>query len=116
MAIERRYQLRTGMTCRVDYADAQGRANIGLMRDISADGMFIEHTPSLTIGKMVMTAFLLPNGQACKLKAKVIRLIYNGAGLRFVDLSLCYPGGRVHELADVGTPWSPMLVAGLRLH
>ena len=116
MAIEHRYQLRTGMTCRVDYADAQGRANVGLLRNISAGGMFIEYTPGLTIGEMVTTAFLLPNGQACKLRAKVIRLTYSGSGLRFVDLSLCYPGGRVHESADVGTPWSPMLVAGLRLH
>jgi hypothetical protein len=84
MREDRRSHPRHDAVCRVDYADPKGRAWLGLIKNLSLDGMFVEHAPGLAIGDTVVTAFTLPGGPPFKLRAKVTRVTPEGAGLRFV--------------------------------
>lgn len=88
---DRRHFPRKKVSFRVDYARAPemtdvGYADWGMARDISVSGVFIEHTPHLTIGETVTTAFILPTGEAYKLPARVVRQSPEGAGLEFVNI------------------------------
>lgn len=84
---DRRGYHRGSVLCRVDYADAAGRAWMGLVRDISLGGIFVDYAPGVTIGEAIVTAFALPGGPPLKLQAEVVRRHGQGAGLRFKGLS-----------------------------
>lgn len=87
MHTERRHHARRGVVCRVDYADIQGRAWLGLIRDLSLEGMFVEYTPELLVGSTVVATFTLPGSPPFKLRARVVRLTTSGAGLQFIGFS-----------------------------
>lgn len=83
MQENRRRHLRDKVVCRVDYVDRKGRAWLGLIRGLSVEGMFIEYTPELTVGDIVVTTFTPPGSPPFKLRAKVVRVTSTGAGLKF---------------------------------
>ncbi len=88
MRNNRRKHPRHPLVCRVDYTDQKGRAWMGLIRDLSMDGVFVEYTPSLAPGDRVVTTFTLPNnGPPFKLRARVARRTPRGAGLKFIGLT-----------------------------
>ncbi len=84
---DRRHHPRRGETCRVDYADTGRFVGVGLIKNVSMDGMFMEHVPDLVVGDRVTTAFRLPSSPPFKLKATVKWVNSEGAGLQFVGLS-----------------------------
>jgi hypothetical protein len=57
---------------------------MGMIKDISSEGMFVEYTPGLAVGETVVTTFSLPDSPPFKLKARVMRTARAGAGLQFV--------------------------------
>jgi hypothetical protein len=95
---ERRRHPRKGMYCRVDFLDNQGHVAMGLARNISLGGMFVEYASSVTIGEIIVASFTLPTGQPFKAKAEVVRVDSAGFGLKFVDLHDRYPVDYLQEL------------------
>lgn len=95
---ERRKHPRRGVYCRVDFTNSQGHASMGLARNVSLGGMFVEHAGGVTVGEVIMAAFTLPNGQPFKTRAEVIRVDHAGFGLRFVDLQERYPTDYLQQL------------------
>ncbi len=81
---ERRIHPRKNVTLRVDYTDSGGRACLGLARNLSFGGMFLEYTPALTVGDIVTTAFVLPSGRPYRLQARVVHRNETGSGLSFL--------------------------------
>ena len=80
---ERRINRRRNVSLRVDYTDQTGRAWLGLARNISIGGMFLEYTPELSVGDTITTAFVLPSGRPYRLKAQVVHCNPTGAGISF---------------------------------
>ena len=77
--------VRRAVTLRVDYATAQGQVGLGLVRNLSLQGMYMESTsrhgtPEVTPGDLLTVAFVLPSGQPCKLQAVVIHGGRHGVG------------------------------------
>jgi hypothetical protein len=81
---ERRLFPRRDVSLRVDYTDKSSRAWLGLARNISIGGMFLEYTPELAIGDTITTAFVLPSGRPYRLRAQVVHCNSAGAGLIFL--------------------------------
>jgi hypothetical protein len=88
---ERRVYPRRDVSLRVDYIDTNGHAWLGLARNLSIGGMFLEYTPELSIGETITTAFVLPSGRPYRLRARVVHRTPAGAGLTFLH-------GEVNEL------------------
>ena len=57
MAENRRTHPRKPVTFRVDYADAQGRTSMGLARNISLGGMYLEDAPQVSVGGTITVVF-----------------------------------------------------------
>ena len=73
----RRACVRRAVTVRVDYATADGRGWLGLVRNLSRQGMFIDSAlrhvaHEVAPGNLLTVAFVLPSGRPCKLRAIVI--------------------------------------------
>ena len=109
MRSDRRGYRRESVLCRVDYADATGRAWMGLVRDVSLGGLFVDYAPDVAIGATVVTAFVLPGGFPIKLQAQVVRQKDHGTGLRFHGLAAWggtrYPNSLETYWAVLFTAW-----------
>lgn len=86
-ATDRRHHPRREVSCRVDYADSGRFAGVGLITNLSMDGLFMEHVPELRAGDRVTVAFRLPGSPPFKLKGKVKWLDTRGVGLKLDRLS-----------------------------
>jgi PilZ domain len=80
--------VRRAVTLRVDYATAQGRVGLGLVRNLSVQGMYIDSAlrhvaPEVAPGALLTVAFVLPTGQPCKLRAVVVHCDRHGCGVQF---------------------------------
>jgi hypothetical protein len=60
---------------------------VGLVTNLSRDGLFMEHVPGLNINDRVTVAFRLPGSPPFKLKGKVKWLGTRGVGLKLDGLS-----------------------------
>ena len=75
---------------RVDYATADGRVWLGMVRNLSLQGMFIDSAlrhvaHEVATGELLTVAFALPSGQACKLRAVVVHGNRHGCGVQFLE-------------------------------
>jgi PilZ domain len=81
---------RRDVALRVDYASMDGRVWLGLVRNLSLQGMFIESalrhvTHEVAPGNLLTVAFVLPSGRPCKLCAIVIHCERQGCGVEFLE-------------------------------
>jgi hypothetical protein len=77
---------RVDMTFRVDGINCRGEAAMGVARNVSAGGAFIETELHLLPGKLMTVTFELL-AQPFKLQAEVMHIVEAGFGVRFfVDL------------------------------
>ena len=80
--------VRRPVTVRVDYATADGRGWLGLVRNLSRQGMFIDSAlrhvaHEVAPGNLLTVAFVLPSGQPCTLRAMVVHGDRQGCGVQF---------------------------------
>jgi len=73
---------RVDMTFRVDGVNSRGEASMGLARNVSAGGAFIETDLRLLPGEQMTITFEL-RGRPFKLQAEVMRVMEAGFGVRF---------------------------------
>jgi hypothetical protein len=86
----RRACVRWVVTLRVDYVTADGRAWLGLVRNLSLQGMYIDSAlrhvaHEVAPGNLLTVAFGLPSGRPCKLRAIVIHDDRHGCGVQFLE-------------------------------
>ena len=86
----RRACARRAVTLRVDYATADGRAWLGVVRNLSLQGMYIDSAlghvaHEVAPGNRLTVAFVLPSGRPCTLRAMVIHGDDQGCGVQFLD-------------------------------
>ena len=91
---------------RVDYATADGRGWLGLVRDLSLQGMFIDSAlchvaHEVAPGNLLTVAFVLPSGRPCKLRAIVIHCDRRGCGVEFLE-------DHPQSLANLTRDWSSL--------
>src|SRR5215475_5934957 len=82
--------VRRAVTLRVDYATADGRGWLGVVRNLSLQGMFIDSAlrhvaHEVAPGNLLTVAFVLPSGQPCKLRAIVIHDGRRRCGVQFLE-------------------------------
>ena len=82
--------VRRAVTLRVDYATADGRGWLGLVRNLSLQGMYIDSAlrhvaHEVAPGNLLTVAFVLPSGRPCKLRAIVIHDDRRGCGVEFLE-------------------------------
>jgi len=83
---DERVHERVDATFRVDGANSRGEAAMGVARNVSAGGAFIETDLHLLPGELMTMTFELL-GRPFKLQAEVVRVMEAGFGVRFyVDL------------------------------
>lgn len=100
---DRRHHPRREVACRVDYADSGRFAGVGLITNLSMDGLFMEHVPELKIGDRVTVAFRLPGSPPFKLRGKVKWLDTRGVGLKLDRLAGGVAGfAASHEIESLG--------------
>ena len=95
---------RRTVTLRVDYATTDGRVWLGLICNLSLQGMYIDKVscqvmPTLTPGECLTAAFVLPSGRPCKLRALVIHGSSRGWGVQFLE-------GHPQSFAHLASYWS----------
>jgi PilZ domain len=98
--------VRQAVALRVDYATAQGQVGLGLVRNLSLQGMYVESasghgTPEMTPGDLLTVAFVLPSGRPCKLRAVIIHGDRHGCGVQFRE-------GHPQSLAHLSNYWSAL--------
>src|SRR5882724_10171075 len=98
--------VRRAVTLRVDYATAQGRAWLGLVRNLSVQGMYIDSAlrhvaHELAPGDLLTVAFVLPSGRPCKLLALVVHCDRQGCGVQFRQ-------GPPQSLANLSRYWASL--------
>ena len=98
--------VRRALTVRVDYATTQGRTGLGLVRNVSLHGMYIDSascqfTPDVAPGDLLTVAFVLPSGRPCKLRAVVVHCHRHGWGVQFLE-------GHPQSLANLASYWSSL--------
>jgi hypothetical protein len=81
---------RQAVTLRVDYATADGRGWLGLIRNLSPQGMYIDSVlrhvaHEVAPGNVLTVAFALPSGRPCKLRAIVSHCSRRGCGVQFLE-------------------------------
>ena len=86
----RRACVRRAVTVRVDYATADGRGWLGVARNLSLQGMYIDSAlrhvaQEVAPGNLLTVAFVLPSGRPCKLRAIVIHCRRHGCGVEFLE-------------------------------
>ena len=103
--------VRRAVTLRVDYATADGRGWLGVVRNLSLQGMYIDSAlrhvaHEVAPGNLLTVAFVLPSGRPCKLRAIVIHGDRHGCGVQFLEGSpqalahLAHYGLSLDEEAD----------------
>src|SRR6266705_3201665 len=80
--------VRRAVTLRVDYATADGRGWLGIVRNLSVQGMYIDSAlrhvaHEVAPGNLLTVAFVLPSGQPCTLRAMVVHCDRQGCGVQF---------------------------------
>jgi hypothetical protein len=95
--------VRLAVALRVDYVTADGRVWLGLVRNLSLQGMYIESAlrhvaHEVAPGNLLTVAFLLPSGRPCKLRAIVIHCEHRGCGVEFLE-------GPTQSLANLASYW-----------
>src|SRR5947209_4390895 len=98
--------VRQPVTLRVDYATADGRGWLGVVRNLSLQGMFIDSAlrhvaHEVAPGNLLTVAFVLPSGHPCKLCAIVIHCGRRGCGVEFLQ-------GSPQALAHLASYWSSL--------
>ena len=91
--------VRRAVTLRVDYATADGRGWLGMVRNLSVQGMSsdsaLRHVAhEVAPGNLLTVAFVLPSGQPCTLRAMVVHGDRQGCGVQFQQ-------GPVQSLANL---------------
>jgi hypothetical protein len=86
----RRACVRRAVTVRVDYVTADGRAWLGVVRNLSRQGMYIDSAlhhvaHEVAPGNLLTVAFVLPSGRPCKRRAIVIHGDDRGCGVEFLE-------------------------------
>ena len=81
--------VRRAVTLRVDYATADGRGWLGVVRNLSLQGMYIDSAlrhvaHEVAPGTLLTVAFVLPSGRPCKRRAIVIHCERRGCGVEFL--------------------------------
>ena len=94
------------VTLRVDYVTADGRVWLGLVRNLSPQGMYIDSavrhvTHAVTPGDLLTIAVVLPSGRPCKLRAVVVHGDRHGCGVQFRE-------GPPHALANLASYWASL--------
>jgi hypothetical protein len=79
---EGRVHPRVQTTFRVDTVNSRGEIAMGVARDISLGGIFVETDMRLLLNEVVTLAFELSN-QPFKLHAEVVRITATGCGMEF---------------------------------
>ena len=102
--------LRRPVTLRVDYATADGRGWLGVVRNLSLQGMFIDSAlrhvaHEVAPGNRLTVAFVLPSGRPCKLRAMVIHCDRRGCGVEFLE-------SHPQSLAHLASYWASLEEAG----
>ena len=85
---ESRACLRRTVPLRVDYATGDGRVWLGLVRNLSLQGMSIDSAlrhvaHEVAPGTLLTVAFVLPSGWPCTLSAMVVHGDRHGCGVQF---------------------------------
>src|SRR5215471_1700499 len=98
--------VRRAVTLRVDYVTADGRAWLGLVRNLSPQGMYIDSavrhvTHAVTPGDLLTMAIVLPSGRPCKLRAVVIHGDRHGCGVQFRE-------GHPQALVTLASYWASL--------
>ena len=98
--------VRRAVALRVDYATAQGKAGLGMVRNLSLHGMYIDSalrhvTHEVAPGDLLTVAFVLPSGRPCKLLAAVVHSNRHGCGVQFRQ-------GSPQSLAHLSHYWSSL--------
>jgi hypothetical protein len=83
-----RVGVRRAVALRVDYATAQGKAWLGMVRNLSMQGMYIDSAlrhvaHEVAPGDLLTVAVVLPSGRPCKLRAVVVHCDRRGCGVQF---------------------------------
>jgi hypothetical protein len=82
----RRATFRRTVTLRVDYTTAQGHVWLGIVRNLSLQGLYIAHVsrhvvPAVGPGDRLTVTFVLPTGRPCTLPAVVVHADPRGCGV-----------------------------------
>ena len=82
--------VRQAVTLRVDYTTPDGRGWLGLIRNLSLQGMYIDSAlrhvaHEVAPGNLLTVSFVLPSGRPCKLRAIVIHDGCRGCGVQFLE-------------------------------
>src|SRR5438034_10908515 len=98
--------VRRAVTLRVDYATADGRGWLGVVRNLSLQGMYIDSAlrhvaHEVAPGNLLTVAFVLSSGRPCKLRAIVIHCGRRGCGVEFLQ-------GPPQSLAHLASYWSSL--------
>ena len=91
---------------RVDDAPADGRGWLGLIRNLSRQGMYSDSAlrhgaHEVAPGTLLTVAFVLPSGQPCKLRGIVIHGDGWGCGVEFLE-------GHPRALGNLARDWSSL--------
>src|SRR5215510_13474118 len=79
---DERVHERVDVAFRVDGVNSRGEASMGVARNVSAGGAFIETDLHLLPGELMTITFELL-GRPFKLQAEVVRVLQGGFGVRF---------------------------------
>jgi hypothetical protein len=106
MAWHPRACVRQAVTLRVDYATADGQVWLGLIRNLSLQGMYIDSAlrhvaHEVAPGNLITVTFVLPSGRPCKLRAIVIHGGGRGCGVEFLEVP-------PQSLAHLSSYWSSL--------
>jgi hypothetical protein len=88
----------------VAYATSQGQLGLGLVRNLSVQGLFLDsaccHVQlGVAPGDLLTVAFVLPSGRPCKLRAVVVHCQRQGCGVQFRE-------GHAQSLANLAHYWA----------
>ena len=94
------------VTLRVNYVTADGRVWLGLVRNLSSQGMYIDSawrhvTHAVTPGELLTMAVVLPSRRPCKLRAVVVHSDRHGCGVQFRE-------GHTQSLTTLAHYWASL--------
>src|SRR5215468_12678710 len=97
---------RHAVALRVDYATPQGQSGLGLIRNLSLQGMFLDSACrhvrlGMAPGDLLTVAFVLPSGRPCKLRAVVVHCQRYGCGVQFRE-------GHTQSLVNLAHYWASL--------
>ena len=94
---------RRAVALRVDYATLDERGWLGLVRNLSLQGMYIDSAlrhvaHEVAPGNLLTVAFVLPSGRPCKLRGIVIHSGCRGCDVQFLE-------GHPQSFAHLASYW-----------